>query len=43
MDESLEDWGEGASDILPKSVMYDDFVAVLERTGIRFSRQESHG
>jgi DNA-binding response OmpR family regulator len=34
LDEPPEDWDEGVAGYLPKSVMYDDFVAVLEHTGV---------
>ena len=33
LDEPLDDWGEGVAGYLRKSVMYDDFVTVLERAG----------
>jgi len=33
LDESLDDWGEGVAGYLRKSVMYDEFVTVLERAG----------
>jgi len=33
LDEPLDDWGEGVAGYLQKSVMYDDFVAALERAG----------
>jgi CheY-like chemotaxis protein len=33
LDEPLDDWGEGVNGYLQKSVMYDDFVAMLKHTG----------
>jgi len=33
LDEPLDDWREGVNGYLQKSVMYDDFVAVLRRAG----------
>jgi len=33
-DDAAEEWHEGADHCLPKTVMYDDFVAALKRIGI---------
>lgn len=33
-EEISEEWHEDVADCLPKSVMYDDFVAALERAGV---------
>ncbi len=38
VDDPPEEWGEGVAGYLPKTVMYDDFVAVLQRTGVHNSR-----
>jgi Amt family ammonium transporter len=34
LDEPPEEWDEGIAGYLPKAVLYDDFVAVLEHTGV---------
>lgn len=34
LEEPGEEWSDGAADCLPKSVMYDDFVAALKRAGV---------
>jgi CheY-like chemotaxis protein len=38
LDEPPEDWDEGVVGYLPKSVMFDDFVAVLQYTGLFSAR-----
>ena len=34
IDEPSEGWGDDVAGYLPKSVMFDDFIAVLRNTGI---------
>jgi CheY-like chemotaxis protein len=34
LDEPAEEWNDGVAGYLPKSVMYDDFVATLQHVGI---------
>ncbi|MCX6032733.1 MAG: response regulator [Chloroflexi bacterium] len=34
LDEPADEWNEGVAGYLPKSVMYDDFVAVLKHAGV---------
>ncbi len=34
LDEDAEEWREGAAGYLRKSVLYDDFLAILKRAGI---------
>ncbi len=34
LDEPSEDWDEDVAGYLPKSVMYDDFLAALKHTGV---------
>ncbi len=41
LDEPPEEWRENADGLLLKSVMYDDFVAVLERAGAPAQRREN--